>query len=306
MDERMAAIQRMQDYIGLHLHEHITMADLAAVALFSPWHSYRLFRELTGLTPAAYIRRMRLSHSAMELKRSGRTITEVAFEYGFGSVDGYVRAFAREFGRTPGDYARSPSPITLFHPYGVQYRQPRKEAITMDSMQYVYVTPIHKPHRKAIIKRGTSATDYWAYCSEVGCDVWGTLLSMDSLCGEPVCLWLPAAYRMPGTSTYVQGVEVGVYYDGPVPEGFDVIELPEADYLMFQGQPFDEADYGQAIQFVENAADRYDPSVLGYVWSTRSPRIQLEPKGERGYIEFRPVQVHSQAMPSPSRSSLEL
>ncbi|WP_198301057.1 helix-turn-helix transcriptional regulator [Bifidobacterium pseudolongum] len=119
MDERMAAVQRMQDYIGLHLHEHITMADLAAAALFSPWHSYRLFRELTGLTPAAYIRRMRLSHSAMELKRSGRTITEVAFEYGFGSVDGYVRAFAREFGRTPGDYACSPSPITLFHPYGV-------------------------------------------------------------------------------------------------------------------------------------------------------------------------------------------
>ncbi|RYQ39453.1 transcriptional regulator [Bifidobacterium pseudolongum subsp. globosum] len=78
MDERMAAVQRMQDYIGLHLHEHITMADLAAAALFSPWHSYRLFRELTGLTPAAYIRRMRLSHSAMELKRSGRTITEVA------------------------------------------------------------------------------------------------------------------------------------------------------------------------------------------------------------------------------------
>lgn len=176
----------------------------------------------------------------------------------------------------------------------------------MDSMQYVYVSPIHKPRRKAIIKRGTSATDYWAYCSEVGCDVWGTLLSMDSLCGEPVCLWLPAAYRTPGTSTYVQGVEVGVYYDGPVLEGFDVIELPEADYLMFQGQPFDEADYGQAIQFVENAADRYDPSVLGYVWSIRSPRIQLEPKGERGYIEFRPVQVHAQAMPSPSRSSLEL
>ena len=161
----------------------------------------------------------------------------------------------------------------------------------MDSMRYVYVTPIHKPRRKAIIKRGTSATDYWAYCSEVGCDVWGTLLSMDSLCGEPVCLWLPDAYREHGTSTYVQGVEVGVYYDGPVPDGFDVIELPEADYLMFQGQPFAEADYGEAIQFVENAADHYDPSILGYVWSTQSPRIQLEPKGERGYIEFRPVQA---------------
>ncbi|MDY2656004.1 MAG: GyrI-like domain-containing protein, partial [Candidatus Limiplasma sp.] len=32
---------------------------------------------------------------------------------------------------------------------------------------------------------------YFPYCEEVGCDVWGMLLSMDSLCGEPVCLWLP-------------------------------------------------------------------------------------------------------------------
>ncbi|PKU92635.1 transcriptional regulator [Bifidobacterium pseudolongum subsp. globosum] len=305
-DERTAAVQRMQDHIERHLYERITMADLASAALFSPWYSYRLFRELTGLTPAAYARRLRLSRSAVELKRGDRTITDVAFAYGFGSVDGYVRAFFREFGRTPGDFARSPTPIMLFHPYGVQYQQPRKEPIDMDTMQYVCVTPIHKPRRKAIIKRGRTAADYWAYCEEVGCDVWGTLLSMDSLCGEPVCLWLPAAYRAPGTSTYVQGVEVGIYYDGPVPEGFDVIELPEADYLMFQGQPFAERDFGQAIQFVQGAADRYDPAVLGYEWSTRSPRIQLEPKGERGYIEFRPVQVHSQAMPSPSRSSLEL
>lgn len=291
MDERTAAVQRMQDYIARHLHERVTMADLAGAALFSPWYAYRLFREMTGLTPAAYMRRMRLSSSAMALKHDARPVTETAFAYGFGSVDGYVRAFRREFGRTPGDFSRSPSPITLFHPYGVQYQQPRKDTIDMDTMQYLCVTPIHKPRRKAIIKRATSANDYWAYCEEVGCDVWGTLLSMDSLCGEPVCLWLPAAYREPGTSTYVQGVEVGVYYDGPVPDGFDIIELPEADYLMFQGQPFAEADYGEAIQFVEHAADRYDPSVLGYRWSTQSPRIQLEPKGERGYIEFRPVTV---------------
>lgn len=291
MDDRTLAVQRMQDHIEAHLGERITMADLAAAACFSPWYSYRLFRELTGLTPAAYTRRLRLSRSAMELKRRGRTITDVAFAVGFGSVDGYVRAFAREFGRTPGDFARSPGPVALFRPYGVQYRRPRKDTIDMDTMQYVCVTPIHKPRRKAIIRRGVAANDYWAYCEEVGCDVWGTLLSMDSLCGEPVCLWLPAALRTPGTSVYVQGVEVGLYYDGPVPEGFDVIELPEADYLMFQGRPFEEADYGQAIQFVQGAADRYDPAVLGYAWNSEAPRVQLEPKGDRGYIEFRPVRA---------------
>lgn len=44
----------------------------------------------------------------------------------------------------------------------------------------------------------------------------------------------------PRTSTYVQGVEAAADYEGPVPEGFDVIRLPAADYLMFQGEPFRE------------------------------------------------------------------
>ena len=35
--------------------------------------------------------------------------------------------------------------------------------------------------------------------------------------------------------------------------------------------------------------DRYDPAVIGYAWDDGNPRIQLEPRGERGYIELRPV-----------------
>ena len=119
--------------------------------------------------------------------------------------------------------------------------------------------------------------------------MWGLLTSMDSLGGEPVCLWLPERYRLPGTSRYVQGVEVEVGADAVVPEGFDVIELPEADYLMFQGEPFREEDYLDAIFAVEHAMDRYDPSVIGMAWDDESPRIQLEPRGERGYIELRAV-----------------
>jgi hypothetical protein len=112
---------------------------------------------------------------------------------------------------------------------------------------------------------------------------------MDSLCGEPVCLWLPEQYKLPETSTYVQGVEVAEDYDGIIPEGFDVITLCETDYLMFQGEPFDEEDYCNAIFAVQSAMDRYEPSVIGYCWDDLNPRIQLEPRGERGYIEMRAV-----------------
>lgn len=62
---------------------------------------------------------------------------------------------------------------------------------------------------------------------------------MDSLCGEPVCLWLPEKLR-DGKSEYVQGVEAAPDYKGIIPEGFDVIDLPECNYLMFQGEPFAE------------------------------------------------------------------
>ena len=57
MKEQIEAVQRMQDYIESHWQESITLADLSKASHFSPWYSARLFRKLTGLSPADYIRR---------------------------------------------------------------------------------------------------------------------------------------------------------------------------------------------------------------------------------------------------------
>ena len=288
MKEQILAVQRMQDYIEAHLEETIGLSDLARASLFSPWHSHRLFQEYTGLTPASYIRRLRLAKAALRLKNENVHIIDVAFDLGFGSVDGFTRAFFREFGMCPSRYAADPVPITLFVPYGAKFRALRKERTTMKTNN-IFIQVIHKPARKVLCKRGIQAEDYFPYCEEVGCDVWGLLLSMDSLCGEPVSLWLPLQYKKPGTSTYVQGVEVDADYHGVLPEGFDVIDLPEADYLMFQGEPFAEEDYCDAIMAIQQAMNNYDPAVIGYTWDDSNPRIQLEPRGNRGYIELRAV-----------------
>ena len=285
MRSQVLAVQKMQDYIETHLTEDITLAALADICSFSPWYAHRLFREHTGYAPAEYVRRMRLAKSALRLKAEHTKIIDVAFDLGFASVDGYTRAFRKEFGITPSEYAKSPVPIKLFVAYGVKFKELRKE-ISIMANQNVFIQVIHKPRRKVIMKRGIKADNYFDYCGEVGCDVWGMLLSMDSLCGEPVCLWLPEQYKLAETSTYVQGVEVAEDYDGVIPEGFDVITLPDADYLMFQGEPFDEEDYCDAIFAVQNAMNRYDPTVIGYCWDDTNPRIQLEPRGERGYIEL--------------------
>lgn len=289
MTEQILAVQQMQDYIEAHMDEKIGLSDLARVAHFSPWYCYRLFQEHTGFTPSNYLRRLRLSRAALRLKNDGARIIDAAFEFGFGSADGFTRAFYREFGLLPRDYAASPVPIALFIPYGAKFRALRKDSIPMKSTNNIFIQVVHKPARKAIIKRGVRADEYFAYCAEVGCDVWGLLTSMDSLCGEPVCLWLPEPYRPAGTSVYVQGVETALDAPYPVPDGFDTILLPEADYLMFQGEPFREEDYSDAIASVQQAMNSYDPSVIGYAWDDSNPRTQLEPRGTRGYIELRAV-----------------
>ena len=173
MKEQTAAVQRMQDYIEAHLEADITLAQLSAVSLFSPWHSYRLFKELLGVTPAEYIRRLRLSRSAMQLKEEQCLVTEAAFDCGFGSVDGYIRAFYREFGCRPGEYLKDPVPIALFIPYGVKFGELRKDVLVMEmkNLQSVFIQVIRKPKRKVIIKRGIKAEDYFAYCDEVSCEV---------------------------------------------------------------------------------------------------------------------------------------
>lgn len=289
MKEQTLAVQRMQDYIEENLDKEMTLTDMAKVSLFSPWYSYRLFRESLGISIAEYIRKLRLSKAALRIRDEQCRIIDVAFELGFGSVDGFTRAFHKEFGCNPSDYVRNPVPIGLFVPYGVKYRELRKDEIDMSNTQSIFVQVVHKPERLCIIKRGISAEDYFPYCEEVSCDVWGILLSMKSLSGEPVCLWLPEKFKKPNTSTYVQGVEVEKNYMGIVPEGFDVITLPEADYLMFQGQPFCEEDYCEAIRSVQHAINTYNPSVIGYQWDNSNPRIQLEPIGTRGYIELRAI-----------------
>ena len=288
MDGHIEAVQRMQDYIAMHLDTNISMADLANASQYSPWYSYRLFIDLLHMTPAVYIRRLRLSKSALRLRDETVKIIDAAFDAGYESVDGYQRAFYKEFGCNPYEYSVCPTPIYLFKPYGIKYAQ-KKEKAKMNEVKSVFLQVVEKPERKVIVKRGKEATEYFKYCEEVGCDVWGLLCSMKSISGEPVCLWLPEKYIKAGTSEYVQGVEVATDYSGEIPDGFEVIELPKCKYIMFQGEPFEEENFAEAIGQVWDAIKKYNPQSIGYAWDDNNPRIQLEPIGTRGYIELHPV-----------------
>ncbi len=287
MEEQRKAVRKMQDYINDHISEEISIGDLAKAASFSPWYARRIFIKYLDMTPAVYIRRLKLSRSALKLRDESCQILDVAMDMGYGSVDGYQRAFRREFGINPGEYSASPVPVWLFTPFFIidQERSERK----MSDIRNVFIQVVEKPARKVIIKRGIKATEYWSYCEEVGCDVWGLLTSIKSISGEPVCLFLPEKLRKPVTNEYVQGVEVEPDYRGTVPEGFEVIDLPASTYLLFRGEPFAEENYEAAIGEIWDAEKKYNPAFIGYEWDDTNPRIQLEPRGERGYMELVPV-----------------
>lgn len=287
MDEQRAAVRLMQDYISKHIREDITINDLAKASSFSPWYARKLFIRYLDMTPAVYIRRLKLSRSALTLRDENVSVLDVALDMGFGSVDGYRRTFRREFGCNPKEYSSSPVPLWLFTP-DLIIDEERKMS-DMSEVRNVFIQLIEKPARKVILKRGIKATEYWSYCEEVGCDVWGLLTSIKSISGEPVCLWLPEHLRKPSANEYVQGVEVEEDYSGEIPEGFEVIDLPKSKYLLFRGEPFDEKDYVAAINEIWDAEKKYNPEFIGYVWDDKNPRIQLEPIGERGYIELVPV-----------------
>lgn len=286
MNEQEAAVLVMRNYIKKHIYEEINLNDLAEACCYSLWYARKLFIKYLHLTPAEYIRRLKLSKSVIKLRDEPGRILDIAMEMGFGSVDGYQRAFRKEFGCNPKEYASSPVPLWLFTPYWINTNNIERRNETMDHIRNIFIQVIEKPERKVIIKRGDKATDYWTYCNEVGCDVWGLLTSIKSLSGEPVCMWLPEKYRKPASNEYVQGVEVELDYCGTVPEGFDVITLPAATYLMFRGEPFKEENYETAIQEICEAEKKYNPEFIGYEYDNDNPKIQLEPIANRGYIEL--------------------
>lgn len=291
------AVDRMQNYIDSHLRERITLARLAKAAGYSPWHSARIFKELTGKTPFDYIRTLRLSKAALMLRDKDFKIIDVALDFVFDSHEGFTRAFSKEFGLSPKAYSRKTPPVKLFMPSSVRaYHQFLLKGETQmeenKTTKTVFVQVIERPRRKALILRGKNATDYFEYCEEMGCDVWGMLTSVKEALYEPVGMWLPKKLIKPGTSEYVQGVELPLDYSNSIPEGYELIELEPCKMMIFQGEPYDDENFEAEITAVWDCIDKYDPTIYGFEWAPDdAPRFQLAPMGYRGYIEGRPVKA---------------
>jgi len=88
-------------WMDSHSHEPIDLDSVASGAGLSAFHFLRLFAKVLGVTPHQYLVRSRLRHAARLLADGGGSITDIAFDVGFGDLSNFVRTFHRAAGVSP-------------------------------------------------------------------------------------------------------------------------------------------------------------------------------------------------------------
>jgi AraC family transcriptional regulator len=99
-------LRRALDHIDAHLHEGITVQNLAALVQLSVPHFSRAFSRSTGISPHRYLMRLRLQHATCLLRNTQRTASEIALLVGFSDQSHFIRCFVRLTGKTPRVYRR--------------------------------------------------------------------------------------------------------------------------------------------------------------------------------------------------------
>lgn len=95
---------KVLDYIEKHLSEEITLDDLSRIAHFEKTYLITRFKEIWGLSPMKYVNTMRIERAKVLLRQSEKSITEIAYETGFGSIHYFSRYFKESVGITPNEY----------------------------------------------------------------------------------------------------------------------------------------------------------------------------------------------------------
>jgi AraC-like DNA-binding protein len=103
--DRRRAVEAAR-WIEAHAQAPVSLASAANHAGTSPFHFLRQFRATLGVTPHQYLVQCRLRRAARLLSEIDKTVTDVAFEAGFGDLSNFTRTFTRAAGMSPGAFRR--------------------------------------------------------------------------------------------------------------------------------------------------------------------------------------------------------
>jgi transcriptional regulator GlxA family with amidase domain len=104
---RSGRLQPVLTHIEAHADHPLTPVELARVGCMSVRTLHATFRQELGLSPMAYLRRIRLDRVHGELLRTpGARIGDVAMRWGFFHASRFARQYEERFGELPSDTAQ--------------------------------------------------------------------------------------------------------------------------------------------------------------------------------------------------------
>ncbi|MEB4771669.1 AraC family transcriptional regulator [Enterococcus sp. E5-103] len=102
----LANLNQAMDYIEEHLTEEVSFDELAKKTGISVYHFKRTFSFIAGMSLAEYIKKRRLAEANLALL-AGEKVTDVAFKYGYQSIEGFSRAFRDWSGQAPSEVMKT-------------------------------------------------------------------------------------------------------------------------------------------------------------------------------------------------------
>ena len=102
-------LTRYTQFVEEHLSEEkINIASLAGEFAMSQSTLYRKVKAVSGLSPNELIRNIRLNKAAVMLRKTDSSVSEIAWQTGFGSTVYFRTCFKERYGQTPSEYRNEP------------------------------------------------------------------------------------------------------------------------------------------------------------------------------------------------------
>jgi transcriptional regulator GlxA family with amidase domain len=116
-EEANRRLLRARDAMDRAFAQPLDIPALARIAFVSEAHFIRTFRATFGETPHRYLQRRRVERSMFLLRETDRSVTDICYDVGFGSLGTFSRTFHEIMGESPSAYrkrARSTAVPTCF------------------------------------------------------------------------------------------------------------------------------------------------------------------------------------------------
>ena len=97
-------IDKAIGFIQKNPKDNLSLQSIADNAGFSLTYFDVIFRQHTGYSPVEYSRIYKLTRSALELRRTQKSVLEIALDFGYASPESFTRAFKNFYSITPSEY----------------------------------------------------------------------------------------------------------------------------------------------------------------------------------------------------------